>query len=113
MDYIKTNQLEEDKFLKMLCDDLYISYSTIGTEYAGIYTCARQTSQGRQTTYNVSLNHEFRFDSPSCDSPLFPHLSRIKKDYTLSDNLESPYATQDVLDTMRSISYREDDYIRP
>lgn len=116
MDYIKVNQLEEDKFLKMLCDDLYISYNTIGTEYAGIYTCARQTSQGRQTTYNVSLNNNLRFDSPSScqESPLFPHLSRNnkkKKDdvYTLSDNLDSPYATQDVLDTMRTVSSREDD----
>lgn len=134
MDYIKTNQLEEDKFLKMLCDDLYISYNTIGTEYAGIYTCARQTSQGRQTTYNVSLNREFKcIASPSLSlssswgSPLFPHVSRNNKSkanpdrdndsdsdsdngnnstsfYTLSDNLDSPYATQDVLDTIRTVS---------
>jgi len=104
MGYIKTNQLEEDKFLKMLCDDLYISHNTLGTEYAGIYTCARQTSQGRQTTYNVSLNEFY-----SCEIPELHNLSRNTAFYTLSDNLDSPYATQDILDTMRNISYRDED----
>ena len=100
MTYIKENQMENDKFMKMLCDDLYISYSTIGTEKQGAYTCARHTSQGRQTTYNVSLNDCDFNNNNNNNNNNIPNLS----DYTLSDNIDSPYATQGVLQTMRTIS---------
>lgn len=108
MDYIKAHELEEDKFLKMLCDDLYISYNTIGTNRAGIYTCARQTSQGRQTTYNVSLtgNHDMDQDEDEDDDN--HGINTSINNYMLSDNLDSPYATQDILDTMRAVSSIEE-----
>ena len=84
----------------------------MGTVNAGVYTCARQTSQGRQTTYNVSIHIPsipLQNDDDSSDDDI--HKSKNHKYhnfsfYTPSDNLDSPYATQDVLDTMRSISVR-------
>ena len=104
MNYIKDNNLKNDKFMKMLCDDLYISYQTIGTQKVGIFTCARQTSQGRQTTYNVSLNDDFDdFIVPIC-----PTETNILNEYKLSDHIDSPYATQGVIDTINMLSQVHD-----
>jgi hypothetical protein len=45
---------DEKKWIKHLCDDLYISYSTFDKKYAFMYGYARQTSQGSQRSYTVS-----------------------------------------------------------
>ena len=58
--YINENHLTDDKFLKNLCDDIYISYKTIGSKYGKMYTSARQTSQGAQRCYNVTETPNIR-----------------------------------------------------
>jgi hypothetical protein len=52
--YASDNGLANDKFLKNLCDDIYISYTTFGTKYSTMYTSARQTSQGSQRHYSAN-----------------------------------------------------------
>ena len=52
--FMKDNNIEDDKFMKNLCDDIYISYRTFGTRFAAMYNNARQTSQGTQRCYTVS-----------------------------------------------------------
>jgi hypothetical protein len=52
--YMQDNNLIDDKFMKNLCDDIYISYRTFGTRFAEMYNNARQTSQGTQRCYTVS-----------------------------------------------------------
>jgi len=52
--YMEENNLETDKLMKNLCDDIYICYRTFGTKFETMYACARQTSQGTQRCYNVS-----------------------------------------------------------
>jgi len=53
--YSALQDSQEDKdFLKQLQDDLYISEKTLLSENALLYTVARQTSQGRECSYNVT-----------------------------------------------------------
>jgi hypothetical protein len=76
--YIKEHSLENDKFMKMLYDDLNINYKMIESPKLSMYSSARQTSQGRQSTYTVTLDD--------------------------STNFDSPYATQTVLHTMNQMN---------
>jgi len=52
--YVVANDLINDPFMKILLDDIYISFRTLGTNLGQVYSNARQTSQGRQHTYNVT-----------------------------------------------------------
>ena len=45
---------DRNKFIKILMDDLYVSYKTMDSHISHMYSCSRQTSQGRQQTYNVT-----------------------------------------------------------
>jgi len=53
-DYMRENDLTEDSFMKMLCDDVYITYTTMGQRQGQMYALARFTSQGRQQTYSAT-----------------------------------------------------------
>ena len=57
MESIDTSIQDEKnkKMLKLLCDDLYVCYKTIDTPFSQMFSSARQSSQGRQTTYSVSI----------------------------------------------------------
>jgi hypothetical protein len=86
MEYAKEHNLENDKFLKMLCDDMIINYEMIGKEELGLYSCARQTSQGRQTSYTPSGNVK----TPN---------------YNVSHDVgDSPYSNEGLVETMHVIS---------
>ena len=60
--YMRENGLTEDPFMKVLCDDIIITFQTIGTHRSNYYSTARQSSQGRQRTYNVTTNDSFEDD---------------------------------------------------
>jgi hypothetical protein len=53
-EYMKTNKLLHDKFMKNLCDDICITYRTIGTHLGAMYNIARLTTQSRQQTYSAT-----------------------------------------------------------
>jgi len=53
-DYMRVNYLTQDSFMKMLCDDLYITYTTMGKKEGQMFALARYTSQGRQQTYSAT-----------------------------------------------------------
>ena len=53
-EYMKTNDLEDDKFMKNLCDDICITYRTIGTHLGIMYNISRLTTQSRQQTYSAT-----------------------------------------------------------
>ncbi len=62
MSYMEKHDLKEDPFMKNLCDDIYISLSTMGTSLEHMYSSNRQRSQGAQYNYtcnshNLRTNH--------------------------------------------------------
>jgi hypothetical protein len=114
-----TDTYKEDPILKMIKDDIFISYKTLGTKYGSMFTSARQRSQGRQQTYSVSsLNDSTENSRLSNNSPFFPmsclskpKLTSSSNQYTptldnhiLSPSFVTPYFTKDVLNTMRQVS---------
>lgn len=55
-----TENIEDKKFMKMLCDDIYICLQTFDTRYGAMFSCARQTSQGAQRSYSATYTPEIR-----------------------------------------------------
>lgn len=84
------------KFVKVLMDDIYIAYKTIGLKKSHMYSCARQRSQGRQCTYNVTnIEEDIVHGSPVLSTP-----SRLKRTQTLFERSISnnPYDHEFVFD---------------
>lgn len=54
--YIIENNLTEDTLLKVLCDDIYTGYKTIGRESSNTYTVMRQTAHAREMSYRAGTN---------------------------------------------------------
>ena len=80
--YITENGLENDKLMKNLCDDIYISLRTFGTKLGAMYSSARQTSQGTQRCYTVSHTPEALVDD------FVSRLTLTRQTNKLYDNVE-------------------------
>jgi hypothetical protein len=113
LEYIKENHLETDAFLKTLCDDIYIANKTAGTPYASMFTAARQTSQGRQQTYNCSaidsIDDNIKFTGKNIFRPNLINRNYNDQDdnidnYQISQDALSPYSTLGVVSIMRGVS---------
>ena len=115
--YMQDNGLTEENFLKNLCDDIYISYKTIGTRYGAMYSCARQVSQGNQRCYNVTQTpkdigdrdidtKDEELNGLSCSVPKFLSLDKTCLQHNVSDFSDMPYLTPTAAKLMRDISSR-------
>lgn len=127
LNFIHEKHLENNSLLKMLCDDIYISYKTIGTSIGTMYTCARQTSNGRQQTYMCSaigtedlnntiypqrLSLKRQTNAPRLNFSLSSQTQVFRVDeeeedinnYTPSQDFLSPFSTDSVLTLMREVS---------
>jgi hypothetical protein len=130
--YMQDNGLNDDKIMKNLCDDIYISYRTFGTRYGAMFNNARQTSQGTQRCYTVShtpeetaTQHLFGNSHISARSLPIPRLQRHNAltytendmeilttnlndlppiNHVLSDYGDAPYLTPLSTQVMREIS---------
>ena len=118
--YMEENNLNDDKFMKNLCDDIYISYRTFGTKFATMYNNARQTSQGTQRCYNVSHTPDEDEIYSSSQTLTKPKLQRQQAIYnnnnnddisfddfinhTVSGFADAPYLTPTSTRLMRDIS---------
>jgi hypothetical protein len=52
--YMRENNLMEDPFMNVLCDDIQVTFKTFGTENAAMYTVSRHRSQGEQSACRAS-----------------------------------------------------------
>ena len=96
---MKNNQLENDELMKNLCDDIHITVHTLGTNYQQMYVNARQTSQGRQQTYNVTDIELVDDDDNDNDFPITLAPYKVKRSST-----NTLYSTPTAIKTMNTIS---------
>ena len=100
--YVETNQLNDDIFWKVLLDDIYIVYKTMGKSYAHMYTTTRQVSQGREYSCNTDDTFDDDNDNHIVQRPmLFRQTNRPDTNdmFTQPDNDDEfmeKYFTQNV-----------------
>jgi hypothetical protein len=58
LDYVEANQMKDNAFYKMLCDDMYIAIKSFEIENGHMFAAARHTSQGRQQSYTPRFTEE-------------------------------------------------------
>jgi hypothetical protein len=127
--YIADYELEGDKFMKLLCDDVYIVYKTVGTKYGNMYANARQTSQGGQCVYNATfIPIDLEDIDVDCTTTTFYDVDEEEDDvrggaidacasigtidmynqplggYTLSQCIDSPYEDIRAISMMRTLT---------
>ena len=54
LDYMEKTDKKNDKFMKLLCDDIYVTFQTLGNRESSMWIHNRQSSQGRQQTYKAT-----------------------------------------------------------
>jgi Mg-chelatase subunit ChlD len=54
MNYMDKTDKKTDKFMKLLCDDIYVTYNTLGNRESSMWIHNRQSSQGKQQTYKAT-----------------------------------------------------------
>jgi len=69
--YMAENNLQEDVFMKILCDDIYTSYKTIGRETSATFTVMRQRAHARDMVYRTGTDtlcdyQDFRHSRTPC-----------------------------------------------
>jgi transcription elongation factor Elf1 len=79
--YMRSKGLLDDPFMKQLCNDISIVYSTIGKSNGIMFAMSRSCSQGRQQSYNTNtvnnindINNTMDFNTPILIQP--PWLKR-------------------------------------
>jgi hypothetical protein len=122
--YMTENGLENDKLMKNLCDDIYISLRTFGTQFGAMYSSARQTSQGTQRCYTVSHTPEARVDDfvsrltltrqtnkvyDNVEDLMLDHFANDISQHQVSGLEDSPFLSPSAAQVMRNISRKDED----
>jgi hypothetical protein len=114
--YMTDNNLNDDGFMKNLCDDIYISYRTFDTKFGAMYNAARQSSQGAQRCYTVSHTPEEPFicHRPKLTRQINATLWESSLTSSPFDNLNNDDLTEDGNDMNHTVSNFEDTpYLTP
>lgn len=102
--YMTDNALTDDKFMKNLCDDIFVCHKTFGTKYGAMYSTSRQTSQATQRCYAVNqtpITNPYgrrRFDVDIMDE------DNELVDHELSNFIDTPYSSQTATMVMSAVS---------
>jgi hypothetical protein len=51
---------QDKKFMKLLCDDIYLCLQTFDTKYGAMFSCSRQASQGEQRSYSATCTPDLK-----------------------------------------------------
>ena len=94
--YITENALDASDEYLTLCDDLSITLQTFDNYKAAMYSGSRQTSQGRQTSYNITQIEP-------------DHYTYIGEAPSKAPTLNRAYTTDRQYNVMRSCSHSRDD----
>lgn len=87
--YMRTQNLLEDPFMKLLCDDILVLYKTSGKHYAEMYSISRHQSQTNETPYRVTssqVDHDFTEHLYSCKNSI--QRQHCQTQYYEDENIE-------------------------
>ena len=99
--YMKKNDLEDDEFMKNLCDDIFVCTKALTSRKGQMYITTRAVSQGRERAYNVrNLDDLDDEDGESTDYSAFRSLST----HTMSEERTTSYASKGATNIMREVS---------
>lgn len=111
-EYMATNNLQDDKLLKLLCDDLYVAYKSYGNRRNNKYIAARHMSQGTQQLYTVSLtngnnnnNNNLNYRQKSARFEDLNEEDNNDDNYQYSTAKDSPFKTPKRARIMRDVSH--------
>ena len=100
--YMSENNLDDDEFMKNLCDDIYVCIKSLNTKCHNIsrmFLGVRSLSQGRERAYNIN---NFR-DLENASNPISGHYRSLSS-HSTSESKKTSYASQGAADVMRAVS---------
>lgn len=102
-EYMTKNDLQDDGFMKNLCDDIYVCTKTLTADVnlGNMYLIARGTSHGNERAYNASDFTELDRGSQPI-SMTYRGLSQ----HVVSDSSHTAYASKGATKMMRAVSHR-------
>jgi predicted CopG family antitoxin len=123
-EYMKEIKELNDPLIKNLCDDIVITYRTLGTQFGPMYSSSRQTTQGEERLHNVSdtpigdelsQNVSPRFGPKKAFKPFV--LDELYEDDDIMDShnvsIDTPYYSGRVATLMRSVTEENVDEEEP
>ena len=123
--YMNTNNLEEDIFMKILCEDIHISYSTLGSREGNMLSQSRNTSQIDQSCHrsgsayvrgrnirrimhlsdDENSNSDYDTYSDSDDDSVSTNVNKYDiSNYNNQFITEDVYSTQDTIATIHNMN---------
>jgi hypothetical protein len=115
--YIADNNLQEDRILKNLCDDIYVCFRTFETQLGVMFCGARQISQGNQRQYTPSSididTDDIGVRGYNISIPVLQRRTNgvefLELYHTLSSLTDTPYSTPQATQVMNEINSFSDD----